>query len=122
MNRNTAEDLGLVLKAVRWEADSYPGFHVDGPQGLIDPILKIEDCDILICIFWKRFGTPTKKDSKTGTEHEFDKAYEAWKQNNRPHIMLYFNQKAYSPKGPEDSEQHLAVLNFKKNIPKEALH
>ena len=42
-------------------------------------ILKIEDCDILICIFWKRLGTPTKKDGKTGTEHEFHLAYEAFK-------------------------------------------
>ncbi len=64
---------------------------------MIDPILKIEDCDILICIFWKRFGTITE-DGKTGTEHEFYKAYEAWKQNKRPQIMLYFSQKKYSPK------------------------
>jgi hypothetical protein len=46
VNRLIAEDLGLTLKAVRWEADSYPGFHVDGPQGLIDTILNIEDCDV----------------------------------------------------------------------------
>ena len=122
VNNITAESLGLVLKGVRWETDSYPGFHIDGPQGLIDPIIKIEDCDILICIFWKRFGTPIKEDGKTGTEHEFYKAYEAWKQNNKPHIMLYFSQKAYSPKEPEELEQHFAVLKFKKNIPKEGLY
>jgi len=121
INRNTAERQGLVLKAVRWETDSYPGFHIDGPQGLIDPILKIDDCDILICIFWKRFGTITE-DGKTGTEHEFYKAYEAWKQNKRPQLMLYFSQKAYSPKEAEDLEQHLAVLKFRKNLPKEGLH
>jgi hypothetical protein len=122
VNDITAESLGLILKAVRWETDSYPGFNVDGPQGLIDPIIKIDDCDILICIFWKRFGTPIKEDGKTGAEHEFYKAYEAWKQNNKPHIMLYFSQKAYFPKEPEELEQHLAVLKFKKNIPKEGLH
>ena len=61
VNRNTAEGLDLVLKAVRWETDSYPGFHMDGPQGQIDLIIKIEDCDILICIFWKRFGSTYKK-------------------------------------------------------------
>ena len=122
VNRNTAEGLGLVLKAVRWETDSYPGFHIDGPQGLIDPIIKIDDCDILICIFWKRFGTPTKKDGKTGTEHEFYKAYESWKQNKKPHIMIYFNQKEYFPKNAEEAKQLTYILEFKENLPKEGLH
>lgn len=27
----------------RWETDAYPGFHPDGPQGVIDPILDIFD-------------------------------------------------------------------------------
>ena len=121
VNRNTAENLGLILKAVRWETESYPGFHIDGPQGLIDPRIKIEDCDILICIFWKRFGTPIEKDGKTGTEHEFYKAYEAWKQNRTPHIMLYFNQKEYVPRNPEESKQQTYVLEFKRNLPKECL-
>jgi HEAT repeat protein len=121
VNKNAAENLGLILKAVRWETDSYPGFHIDGPQGLIDPIINIEDCDILICIFWKRFGTITK-DGKTGTEHEFYKAYEAWKQNKRPHIMMYFNQKEYFPRNTEEAKQQLYVFEFKEKLPKEGLH
>jgi hypothetical protein len=91
VNSNVAAYLGLTLRTVRWETESYPGFHLDGPQGLIDKILKIEDSDILIGIFWKRFGTPTK-DGKSGTEHEFYKAYEAWKKNGKPHIMMYFSK------------------------------
>ena len=60
LNRGVAADRNLLLELSRWETDAYPGFHAEGPQGLIDPILKIEDCDILLGIFWKRFGTPTK--------------------------------------------------------------
>jgi hypothetical protein len=96
VNSNTSEIQSLVLIAVRWETDFYFGFDVDGPEGLIDPIIDIENCDILIGIFWKRFGSPTQ-DGKTATEHEFNKAYEACKQYKRPQIMLYF-QKAYSSK------------------------
>lgn len=122
INRNTAESQGLILKTVRWETDSYPGFHIDGAQGLIDPILKIEDCDIFICIFWKRFGKPIKKGGKTGTEHEFYKASEKWKQNRKPQIMLYFNQKEYYPKNSKESEQQTAILKFKESLPKEGLY
>jgi hypothetical protein len=121
VNSNTAGRLRLILRLERWETDTYPGFHVDGPQGLVDSILKIEDCDILIGIFWKRFGTPTS-DGKTGTEHEFYKAYEAWKKNNRPQIMLYFNQKEYSPNTTTELEQHLAVLKFRDKLPKETFY
>jgi hypothetical protein len=120
LNLGVAADRCLRLELCRWETDAYPGFHPEGPQGLIDPILKIEDCDILVGIFWKRFGTPVGN-AKSGTEHEFRLAYEAWTQKQRPHIQVYFNQKAYTPKNKEETDQWGQVLEFKKQFPKEGL-
>lgn len=120
VNHVVAADRGLHLVLTRWETDTYPGFHVDGPQGLIDPILRITDCDLLIGIFWKRFGTPTA-DGKTGTEHEFSLAYEEWKKNERPQIFVYFNQKAYTPKSKGEIEQWGKVLDFRDRFPQEGL-
>jgi tetratricopeptide (TPR) repeat protein len=120
LNRGIAKDRGLRLEVARWETDAYPGFHLDGPQGLIDPILRIEDCDILIGIFWKRFGTPTMG-AKSGAEHEFRCAYEAWQKNQRPQIMVYFDGKAYAPKSKDETDQWGSVLDFKKDFPKEGL-
>jgi hypothetical protein len=51
LNRSIAADRGVRLEAVRWETDTYPGFNADGPQGLIDPILRIQDSEVLIGIF-----------------------------------------------------------------------
>jgi len=118
LNRGIAGHCGFRLDLYRWETHAYPGMHAEGPQGLIDPILGIDDCDVLIGTFWTRFGTPTK-DGKTGTEHEFHLAYEAWQQHGRPQVMVYFNQKAYSPKSKEETDQWGEVLEFKKNFPKE---
>ena len=120
LNRGVAADRGLHLVLARWETDTYPGFHLEGPQGLIDPILRITDCDLLIGIFWKRFGTPTA-DGKTGTEHEFNLAYEAWKEKQSPQIFVYFNQKAYTPKSKAEAEQWGQVLDFRDKFPKEGL-
>ena len=120
LNRGIAADHGLRIELVRWETDSFPGFHAKGPQGLIDSVLKVQDCDILIGIFWKRFGTPVE-DAQSGTEHEFRIAYEAWKQNGTPHIMVYFNKKAYAPQSPEQADQWKKVLEFKSNFPKEGM-
>jgi HEAT repeat protein len=120
LNRGIAADRNLRLELVRWETDSFPGFHPEGPQGLIDFVLKIEDCNILIGIFWKRFGTPVM-DANSGTEHEFLTAYEAWKKKGSPQIMIYFNQKPYNPISSKESEQWTQVLRFKENFPEEGL-
>lgn len=104
----------------RWETDTHPGFHPEGPQGLIDRIMKVTDCDLLIGIFWKRFGTPTV-DGKTGTEHEFNLAYESWQKEGTPQIFVYFNQKPYAPKSKAETEQWGKVLEFKDKFPKDGL-
>ncbi len=120
LNRGIAGDRALRIDISRWETDVYPGFHIEGPQGLIDLSLSIEDCDLLIGIFWKRFGTPTL-DAKSGTEHEFRKAYEAWKRNNRPQLMIYFKEKPCWPKTREELSQLGLVLDFKLDFPPEGL-
>jgi tetratricopeptide (TPR) repeat protein len=120
VNRGVAGERDIVLKVTRWEKDAYPGFHAGGPQALIDGILRIPECDIFIGIFWTRFGTPVA-DAKSGTEHEYRLAYEAWKKAGRPQIFFYFNEKPYAPKSKEETDQWGLVLDFKKNFPKEGL-
>src|ERR1700750_620430 len=66
VDREYGADLGLRIEVLRWETDAFPAFHLQGPQKLIDSILNIADCDILVGIFWKRFGTPTL-DANSGT-------------------------------------------------------
>ncbi len=120
LNRGLAGYLELRLELWRWETDSYPGFHPEGPQGLIDEIMEIEDSDIVIGIFWKRFGTPVY-DADSGTEHELRKAWTAWNRNRRPQIMMYFNEKPYSPTTATELDQWKAVIEFKKQLPKEVM-
>jgi hypothetical protein len=120
LNRGIGREMGIVLQIARWETDTHPGLHVQGPQGLIDTLLRIEESDLLIGVFWKRFGTPVG-DSASGTEHEFRLARESWKKNGRPDIMAYFNEKAYSPRSKEDVEQWGRVLEFKQTFSRQGL-
>ena len=110
--------LGLSLEVVRWETDTYPGFHLDGPQALLDPLLKIADADIVVGIFWKRLGLQTKS-GETGTEHEINTAIEAWKKNKSPHIMLYFSKCLYSIQSKHEAEQLAALWNFREKLQSE---
>lgn len=120
VNRIVAADRGLHLELLRWETDTHPGFHTEGPQGLLGPILYITDCDPLIGIFWKHFGTPTVE-GKTGTEHEFSLTYAAWKAKGSPQIFIYFNQPSYTPKSKAHIEQWRQVIDGKVKFPKEGL-
>jgi tetratricopeptide (TPR) repeat protein len=120
VNRGVAADRGVRLEVARWETDAYPGFHPKGPQGLIDSVLRITDCDLLIGIFWKRFGTPTS-DAKSGTEHEIRIAYEAWKRSGVPQVMIYFNERSAAPESSAEADQWAHVLRFKESFPKEGL-
>ncbi|MCP4629706.1 MAG: DUF4062 domain-containing protein [bacterium] len=121
LNRGVADDRGLRLELSRWETDAYPGFHSDGPQGLIDPVLKIEECDILLGIFWKRFGTPTG-DARSGTEHEIRHAIQSRPQSGRPQIMIYFKEAEFLPHSEAELEQYRLVLRFRDEFPQEGLY
>jgi len=120
LNRGVAADRGLSLELSRWETDAYPGFHPEGPQGLIDPIIKITDCDLLIGIFWKKFGTPAA-DGQTGTEHEINLAISAWKEKGSPQVFVYFSQKPHSPQSSSEAVQWGQVLGFREKFPAEGL-
>jgi hypothetical protein len=120
LNRGIAADQGLSLELAAWETDAYPGFHALGPQGLIDSVLKIDEADVLIGVFWSRFGTAVY-DGRSGTEHEILTAYEAWRKNRKPQIMIYFNEKPYSPKSREEADQRGRVLDFKKRFPDQGM-
>jgi hypothetical protein len=121
VNTLTAHRDGLDLELLRWETDAFSGFHAEGPQGLIDDVLKIEESSIVIGIFWKRFGTPVK-DAGSGTEHEILRAYESWQSKGRPEIMLYFKTAPFSPSSTSELEQMGAVLKFRERIKNEAVY
>lgn len=121
VNNDTARQAGFHLDLWRWETDSRPGFNPMGPQGLIDGILEIAQCDLFVGIFWNHIGSTTKF-GKTGTEHEFETAYRAWKRAKSPEIMLYFNEKPSSLTSDADLDQRGRVLAFRKAFPEEGLY
>lgn len=115
LNRGVANERHVVLELNYWKTDAYPGFHPEGPQGVIDPILNIQDCDILLAIFWKRFGTPAKG-ALSGAEHEIRTAIKARQAAGRPQIMIYFKEADRKLKTSEEHRQYASVLDFKQEI------
>lgn len=78
----------IRLDLVRWETHAYPSIGIDA-QAVINEQIG-DDYDIFIGILSGRFGTPTGR-AGSGTEEEFQRAYErhkAWPDGLR--ILLYF--------------------------------
>lgn len=107
----------IVIDLLRWETDTFP--NAGQPQAVVDD--QIRDYDIFIGIMWKRFGTPTDK-AGSGTEQEFNNAYEKWKENKTLPVMFYFSQGASSPpKTIEEIDQLKKVTEFKMKLSNIAL-
>jgi len=120
LNRGVAGDRGCRLSLWRWEIDARPGMHLEGPQGLIDELMELQDADVVVGVFWKRFGTPTG-DADSGTEHELRRAWAAWQRQGRPEVMVYFCSRAYSAKTPDELVQWQRVLEFQQALPEQQL-
>lgn len=114
LNQGIGELLGVRLDVVRWETDAFPGFHGGGSQAQIDTGLKVPQSDLLVGIFWKRFGTPVPG-AASGTEHEIRGAYQSWQRSGQPQIMVYFNEQKPGGLTARDEEQWIAVRAFQKD-------
>ena len=122
LNKIIISQFDLELRLLRWETDAWPAFHPEGAQGQVDEALQIEDCDIMVGIFWKKFGTPVK-DAKSGTEHELKLAYTAWKKSKykRPQIMVYFKNQKYVCKNQAEKKQLAQVKDYQKKVSNKGL-
>ncbi|MGB0383982.1 MAG: hypothetical protein ACPGWR_04080 [Ardenticatenaceae bacterium] len=115
-----ADHYKVVLQILDWR-DIVPG--MGRPEEIILEQLPLEQWDIFIGILWTRFGTPSGgKDPMTdrfydsGTEEEFWRAYYAWQQTGRPHILLYRRTGAPALLDAIDPDQLAKVQAFWKEF------
>lgn len=102
----------IRLEFVGWE-NVPPGFNTD-PQAVINDQIG-DDYDIFVGILWTRFGTPTPR-AESGTEEEFLRAYERWKENHQSvHLMVFFSDVPIEP-SQCDPEQLARVKRFRQEI------
>jgi hypothetical protein len=115
LNRGIADQLGFRFDLVNWETDVFPGYHPQGPQAVIDPQLDIVNSDVVVGVFWRRFGTPTT-DAQSGTVHEIQRACESWRTSKRPRVIVYFCGRAYAPNSMDEIQQWGQVIQFREKF------
>ena len=83
-NIQHGDALGTMIKVQHWITDSAPDMSERG-QAIINKQM-IDESEIVIAIFWSRFGTPTGH-AQSGTEEEVRRAMA-----RGVRIMLYFSE------------------------------
>ncbi len=79
----------VVLLPVAWETHSRPSMG-DRPQAILNSQI-VDDCDILVGMFWARLGTDTGK-APSGSVEEIDRTAAAGKP-----VMIYFSDRPIAP-------------------------
>lgn len=111
INKSTGSRDDFRLELVKWENDTYSSIGEDG-QDVINKQIR-GDYHIFVGIMWKKFGSPTKR-AGSGTEEEFQLAYDRYDNKKDIHIMFYFNSMPI----PQDTDytQAQKVKDFKTKI------
>jgi len=111
VNRIKLDYEGVEFDVIRWEEAFYTARSTFQEQ-----IASPADVDIVLCILWKRLGSPLPDDyqredgsTPTGTEYEFETAMEAALSGELPDILVYRKTAAISFKA-EQVEQEQAEL------------
>lgn len=110
-NRGNSDYYKISLLPVKCETDAAPEAG-DRPQEIINRQL-VENCDILIGIFWTRIGTKTIK-AESGTVEEIQHFIKM----NKP-AMIYFSSERIDP-NKIDLKQKKRLDKFEKKIKKNA--
>lgn len=110
-NRGYGNSHNLEVRIWHYTTNAYAsmGKH---PQEIVNE--QIPDVDIVVGVFWTRFGTPTKK-YQSGTEEEIEHFYQDGKK-----IFLYFLNKDV-PLSQINISQYQKVQEFKARHDKDSL-
>ena len=112
INSSLGKILSFRLSSLRWEKDIYPSVGEYGQQVINEQVDG--NYDLFIGIMKTRFGTPTPQ-AESGTEEEFNIAYEKWKNGEIDNIFFYFGTPSVSPY-EIDYIQFQKVIDFRKRI------
>lgn len=99
------------LEVLKWETHSAPGISDTYTQNIINKDIG-EDYDIFIGMLWQKFGTKTEV-ANSGTEEEFMKAVERFKNREKIQILFYFKTTPPISLDQLNLEELKKIQNFK---------
>lgn len=112
INRSIGQSYNFRIDTLKWEENTRPSIGEYSQKIISEQIGN--DYDIFIGIMYKKFGTKTKS-ADSGTEEEFNNAYDKYKKSEDVEIMFYFNDEP-TKLSQVDTDQYEKVKLFKRKI------
>jgi nucleoside 2-deoxyribosyltransferase len=106
-NTMHSETMKIVLLPTGWETDATPDLRERG-QAVINRQL-VDNCDLLIGVFWNRIGTPTPE-AESGTVEEIERAAAEGKR-----CIIYFSDQRVYP-SIVDQEQYKRLKQYENKL------
>ena len=101
------------VELVSWHTHAFPAAG-DRPQGIINR-QALDNADIVVGIFWLKFGSPTGV-AASGTEEEIQRGVSQGKP-----VMVYFSRRTPEPSTPAKPREISKIDKFKKKYGEKAL-
>jgi hypothetical protein len=109
-NLQHGQALGVRLELVNWRTHTRPATG-KRPPALVNK-QAFDACDLVIAIFWSRFGTPTGR-AASGTEEEIRRGIKQGKE-----VLVYFSER---PAPGQKPLEHSRIEKFKRKFGQKAL-
>jgi hypothetical protein len=116
LNHTSARGRGVRFDLYWWYTDVYEQFHPEAAQSTPVVVPGVQDCDLMIGVFWKGFAAAAHPGA-TAAEREISSAYAAWRRQRKPEIFVYFCGRPYSPSSADEVARAGRIKQFQKNFP-----
>jgi hypothetical protein len=113
-NVQHGEGFKVRAELMNWRTHAHPEVG-KRPQALINRQFA-DSADIVLAIFWKRFGTPTGRAS-SGTVEEIERAMRRGKK-----VMVYFSQRLAAAATSSDQREEKRVVRFREKFGRTAVY
>lgn len=113
LNKTYGKSNDVYFDLIKWETHSAPGITHEYTQQIINDDIG-DDYDIFLGMIWKKFGTKTAV-AESGTEEEFLRALERFKNGENIQILFYFKSDAI-PLDEIIPDEITKIKNFKENL------
>ena len=110
-NLQHGEEHGVRVELVNWRTHTRPATG-KRPQALVNK-QAFDACDLVVAIFWSRFGTPTGR-ADSGTEEEISRGIKQQKP-----VLVYFSDR---PVRGQKQLEHSRIERFKRRFGQKAIY
>lgn len=114
INNGLGEIYHFRIESLKWEKDVRPSIQNRDGQSIINDQIGNE-YRIFIGIMNKKFGSPTTK-AGSGTEEEFNNAFERYKKKGDLEVVFYFNDEPPKSMKELKPEELVKISNFKTKL------